>query len=80
MSDSLTFGRYTTSKVLGRGAMGVVYAAVDPVIGRNVALKMIRDDYGSSESAEITSRFEREFQSAGRLSAREHRAHLRRRA
>ena len=68
MSDSLTFGRYTTSKVLGRGAMGVVYAAVDPVIGRNVALKMIRDDYGSSESAEITSRFEREFQSAGRLS------------
>ncbi len=68
MSDSLTFGRYTTSKVLGRGAMGVVYAAVDPVIGRNVALKMIRDDYASSESAEITSRFEREFQSAGRLS------------
>ena len=68
MSDSLTFGRYTTSKVLGRGAMGVVYAAVDPVIGRNVALKMIRDDYGSSESAEITARFEREFQSAGRLS------------
>ena len=68
MSDSTTFGRYTTSKILGRGAMGVVYAAVDPVIGRNVALKMIRDDYSSSESAEITSRFEREFQSAGRLS------------
>ena len=68
MSDSTTFGRYTTSRVLGRGAMGVVYAAVDPVIGRNVALKMIRDDYGTNESAEITSRFEREFQTAGKLS------------
>lgn len=68
MSDSSTFGRYTTSKILGRGAMGVVYAAVDPVIGRNVALKMIRDDYSSTDSAEITSRFEREFQTAGRLS------------
>ena len=68
MSDSSTFGRYTTNKILGRGAMGVVYAAVDPVIGRNVALKMIRDDYSSTESSEIASRFEREFQTAGRLS------------
>ena len=34
-------GRYTVAGVLGRGGMGVVYAAIQHPVNRKVALKLI---------------------------------------
>jgi serine/threonine protein kinase len=64
-------GRYEVLSELGKGAMGVVYLARDPVIGRMVAVKTIRassigDD--DAESREFRERFVREAQTAGILS------------
>jgi eukaryotic-like serine/threonine-protein kinase len=43
-------GKYLLDKVLGRGAMGVVYLAKDPTIGRNVAVKCIYLPQGDRKS------------------------------
>jgi len=63
-------GRYEIIEELGRGAMGVIYKAKDPVIGRYVAIKTIRlgDFTDSSHVAELHARLMREAQSAGVLS------------
>lgn len=65
----MKLGRYEIVRELGKGAMGVVYLAKDPVIGRLVALKTIRigahaDD---DETKEFQQRFIREAQAAGIL-------------
>jgi serine/threonine-protein kinase len=74
MSDShmttlLKAGRYEIVGELGRGAMGVVYRAVDPVIGRSVAVKAIRlsaEGTGLTRP-ELLARFQTEARAAGLL-------------
>src|SRR5690242_8814010 len=62
-------GRYEILGELGRGAMGVVYRATDPVIGRTVAVKTIRlSEEGTGLSRpELLSRFQTEARAAGLL-------------
>ena len=58
--------RYDVGRTLGSGGMGEVYLARDRVLGRDVALKVLRTQYaGDSEFAE---RFKREARSAASLS------------
>ena len=70
MSQPEKFGRYEVIKVLGQGAMGLVYKAVDPVIERAVAIKVIQANpgLGEVELERMQARFEQEFRSAGALS------------
>jgi serine/threonine-protein kinase len=59
-----TIGRYQIECELGRGAMGRVYLAHDPTIGRRLAVKTIPLDRSTPE---LRARFQREAQAAGRL-------------
>jgi serine/threonine protein kinase len=63
-------GRYELTGELGRGAMGIVYRAQDPAIGRTVAIKTIRlsDISTPDEMERLRERLMREARSAGILS------------
>jgi predicted Ser/Thr protein kinase/tetratricopeptide (TPR) repeat protein len=62
-------GKYKVIEVLGKGAMGIVYKAMDPDINREVAVKTIHFDTAAEgrEQEELQQRFMREAQAAGRL-------------
>jgi len=61
-------GRYKILEVIGRGAMGVVYKAVDPVIDRVVAIKTINLSLSKEDIQEYEARFTQEIKAAGRFS------------
>jgi serine/threonine protein kinase len=69
MTTGLKAGRYEIIGELGRGAMGVVYKATDPVIGRTVAVKTIKlSEEGTGLSRpELLTRFQTEARAAGLL-------------
>jgi predicted Ser/Thr protein kinase len=58
-------GRYVIRRLLGRGGMGRVYHAFDPVMERDVALKVLHPRLAARPA--FRDRFVREAQSAGRL-------------
>jgi len=62
-------GRYQLERELGRGAMGTVYLAEDPAIGRQVAIKTLplQDCYGDGEQEQVAKRFLQEAEAVGRL-------------
>jgi serine/threonine-protein kinase len=60
-------GRYEILEELGRGAMGVVYKARDPLLERTVAVKTVNLDAAPGEPEAFERRFYREAKSAGRL-------------
>ncbi len=61
-------GRYEILERVGRGGMGVLYRAMDPVLEREVAIKLMLSDFSTDETAR--PRFYREARAVARLQHR----------
>src|SRR3712207_1372307 len=66
MGKTLIDERYKLRALLGSGGMAEVYLAHDEVLDRDLALKLLKDQYASDE--EVVERFKREARSAASLS------------
>ena len=67
MEQPLKIGRYDVVSEIGRGAMGVVYDAVDPILERVVAIKTINMALDRGEMESYEKRFTVEARAAGGL-------------
>ena len=67
MSDNqrMIAGRYTLGSLIGRGGMADVYEGTDTVLGRKVAIKLLKADLAADPNFE--SRFRQEAQAAARM-------------
>jgi serine/threonine-protein kinase len=59
-------GRYELLETVGAGGMAIVYKATDSLLGRTVAVKILREQFASDEG--FVQRFRREAQSAASIS------------
>ena len=66
MQQTVLDNRYSIVRTLGSGGMAKVYLAHDEVLDRDVALKVLREQF--ADDAEFVERFKREAQSAAALS------------
>ena len=64
-SGQVINGRYEIIKLIGEGGMANVYLAFDPILKRNVAVKILRGDLSNDEK--FVKRFKREAISASSL-------------
>jgi len=64
-TGQLIEGKYRIVRLLGEGGMGAVYEGENVRINRRVAIKVLHA--GFTENKEVTQRFEREAQAAGRI-------------
>src|SRR5579863_6291262 len=65
-----SIGRYEVVKTIGKGAMGVVYKARDPLLDRTVAIKTIMSpqQQGRRVRSAFLERFQREAKAAAKMS------------
>ena len=64
-SNTILNGRYQIIRPVGNGGMAEVFLAHDQLLDRNVAIKMLRDQFLSDK--ELLEQFQREAKSAARL-------------
>ena len=65
LSAGTEVGEYRIERVLGKGGFGVVYAAVQPVIGKQVAIKLLARKYSADQ--DIVSRFVAEARAVNQI-------------
>ena len=65
--ETPVLGRYEVVSELGRGAMGVVYKARDPMLERTVAIKTVNMALEEDGAAQYSARFQQEARAAGGL-------------
>ncbi|MEZ4299847.1 MAG: protein kinase [Polyangiaceae bacterium] len=58
-----TIGKYTLTRLIGKGGMGVVYEAQNTAINKRVAIKLVSSELARNKDA--VRRFQREAQAAG---------------
>jgi serine/threonine-protein kinase len=67
VAEAHAFGRYRVTGTLGAGGMGEVFAAVDEVLGREVAVKTLRGKHDGLAARLLDERFRQEARAIAAL-------------